>query len=115
MKTNYQIGIDAEDVAKNHLMKLGYEIIGMRMKTKVGEIDIIAKKDNGYIFCEVKTRKNQYDAFFTISSKQQQRIINAAEIFIAERNLEYYDIRFDVIIIHSAKVISHIENAFAEN
>jgi putative endonuclease len=115
MKTSYQIGIDAENVAQNHLLDCGYEIIAIREKTKLGEVDLIARKDNIYIFCEVKARKNTYEAMFSISLRQQKRIINSASIFIAEHQLESCDIRFDVIIIDKNKVFEHIENAFIEN
>ncbi|MDD5164906.1 MAG: YraN family protein, partial [Patescibacteria group bacterium] len=60
MKTQKQLlGNLGEDLAVEFLEKQGYKIIERNLKTgRVGEIDIIARKDGELIFIEVKTKSN---------------------------------------------------------
>jgi putative endonuclease len=114
-KTNYQIGIDAENTAALYLQKMNYKILQRRWKSKSGEIDLISIKDNQLIFIEVKARKNHlYDQ--VIFSKQQKRNSNAALDFLSRSNISInhpnLEIRYDCIIINNNKVISYIENAW---
>ena len=43
-------GEQAESLATDYLMKQGYHILERNFRTKLGEIDIIAKDDEGFIF-----------------------------------------------------------------
>ena len=51
-----ELGKEGEDFAADYLQKQGYEIIDRNFECKQGEIDIIAKDKNEYVFIEVKTR-----------------------------------------------------------
>ena len=53
-----ELGKEGEDFAADYLQKQGYEIIDRNFECKQGEIDIIAKDKNEYVFIEVKTRQN---------------------------------------------------------
>lgn len=56
METRKQIvGQLGEKIAKNYLIKKGYQIIDQNYRQTWGEIDIIAKKDKTWFFVEVKT------------------------------------------------------------
>ena len=58
-----------------------------------------AKKNNELIFLEVKTRTSSLLAEENlISISQQKRIINAADHFIKQNELDY-NIRFDMIFV----------------
>ena len=50
------VGVKGEDLAAAILEEKGYDILTRNYVTKAGEIDIIAKRDDTVIFCEVKTR-----------------------------------------------------------
>lgn len=60
MITNKQAGYDAEELACEYLLDLGFEIIDRNWQNRWAEIDIIAKKSNRLYFVEVKFRKNLY-------------------------------------------------------
>lgn len=50
------IGKWGEEQAENFLFRQGFDIIEKNYNSTVGEIDIVAKKDNDFYFVEVKTR-----------------------------------------------------------
>jgi len=66
---HYTRGIWAEYYAAFVLIFKGYRILGLRYKTKVGEIDLVARKGNVTIFTEVKFRDNEADALEAVTHK----------------------------------------------
>lgn len=118
-KTSKQkIGSIGENIASNYLLKKGYKIIDRNYRFKRGEIDIIAKIENRYIFVEVKTRsrKDFGNPEDFVDKRKQKEIIKAAEAFLEE---QFHDgeIRFDIISVEIQEngkppTIYHIEDAF---
>ncbi|MAP24198.1 MAG: YraN family protein [Rickettsiales bacterium] len=102
-------GYIAEVVAGVYLSSLGYKIVSHRVKTPFGEIDLIARKKNIYLFVEVKYRKTHYDSAFSLSYRQTQRIINAANFYQTQISCPT-QIRFDVILINRYYLIKHMKN-----
>jgi putative endonuclease len=74
-KKAYNRGHKAEWLAAVLLMLKGYTIVAGRYKTKVSEIDLIAKRKNVTIFCEVKVRNTKETALKSFSAKQKARIV----------------------------------------
>jgi putative endonuclease len=112
LKSNHASGIAAEELACVFLRKNGFEIVGERYKTKHGEIDIIAQKDNLLIFVEVKKRGN-FGSDDPITATQKKRIINAAMQYLSDNpEKNELDMRFDSILIDSAQTLAHIEDAW---
>lgn len=115
--THYNRGIWAEYYASAFLLIKGYRILYVRYKTKVGEVDIIAKKGKVLVFIEVKYRVNLETALSAVLPTAQKRIRRAAEHFLISKkakeslNLDT-QIRFDVIGITKNNKIRHIHNAF---
>ncbi|MDR1910614.1 MAG: YraN family protein [Holosporales bacterium] len=110
--TAYQRGLVAEDRAARFLETQGYRILHKRLKTSVGEIDLVAEKAEDIVFVEVKFRQRMIDALETLSVRQRQRILTAAELFLAETPLlAHRPLRFDVIALTPAQ-LQHVENAF---
>lgn len=107
------IGKKFEDKAVNFLENLGYRILDRNFRTRRGEIDIIALDGKTLVFVEVRFRK---DSSFgtpqeTVNKAKIKKIISAANRYISMKNLDFQDIRFDVIAI-DLKGINHIKNAF---
>lgn len=116
-KEHIYLGKSGEDTAVGLLKKNGYKIIVRNYKSKLGEIDIIAKDKDTYCFIEVKTRHS--DRFgmpseAVLKSKQRQ-ISKAALMFLKQNNLLDKKARFDVVSIIYSKDrprLDLIKNAF---
>jgi len=78
-----QFGLSAESGATACLLIKGYRILARRYKTPVGEIDIIARRRGTLVFVEVKARKSLDDAAAALTARQQARIIDAAQYWLA--------------------------------
>ena len=115
MLSNYLKGINAEDKVVRILLNHGYEILGRRVKTKYGEIDILAFKNNTVVAIEVKQRKTLDIARECLNVRQMHRIAKALQLVIYERNslntLENY--RIDVVILDRNGNYEYIMNAFS--
>lgn len=105
-----------EELAAQYLKKKGYKIESRNYRTPFGEIDIIAKKGNMYVFVEVKSgtgRKIRPSE--RVDEKKYQRICKVAEYYINKelKKKRYincaYKTRIDVIEIIDGK-ITHYEN-----
>ncbi|XSG83166.1 MAG: YraN family protein [Methyloligella sp. ZOD6] len=110
----YRRGVFAETLVALWLRLKGHRIVGRRYKTPVGEIDLIALKGRQLSFIEVKRRKTQEDAAWTLPTRQRRRIIRAAQYWLAGNpRFHGYDIRFDVVLTAPLAFPTHIENAFS--
>jgi putative endonuclease len=45
-----------EQIAADHLVEAGYEILDRNFRTRRGELDLVAADAGAIVFCEVKTR-----------------------------------------------------------
>lgn len=89
-----------------------YKILHHRIKSRVGEIDIIASRGKQIVFIEVKARKiGIYESI--VSNVQQKRIKRAAELFLSKNPVFYnYDIRFDLAVLQPYKWPLIIKNVW---
>ena len=75
----------AEMLAAVALMAKGYRIVGRNVKTRAGEIDIIAVRGKRLAFVEVKRRLTREDVEAAIGWRQAARIRVAADYWLAQR------------------------------
>lgn len=112
-KHNQQVGKWGEDTAQHWLSEHGYEILGRNIRTPYGEIDIVAKQNDITIFVEVKTLTSSKNFFpeQQITNRKREHMINCAEHYASENNINYW--RIDVIAIEGMQnpQITHFENA----
>ncbi len=112
----YDKGLYAEKVANAWLRLKGYKILETRYKTKYGEIDLIAQKDNMIAFVEVKARPDVAQGLESVTPKAQGRITNSASYYISQKNLTQNEFRFDVLVVLPSKFgvpqIHHLDNAW---
>ncbi|MBU1163049.1 MAG: YraN family protein [Proteobacteria bacterium] len=106
-----------ESIAANHLKKNGYKILEQNYRTKLGEIDIIAKDKNTIVFVEVKARSsNRFgNPKWAVTPMKQRKISMVALLYIKSTKQSNVKARFDVVAISSAKdkpSIEIIKNAF---
>lgn len=105
----------AEWMAMLYLMTKGYRILGHRLRTPYGEVDLAAWKAGVLVIVEVKAR-NTYDAgAYAVTPMAQQRIARAASALAGRWRLTAAPIRYDLIVIGSGMLPRHERGAwFAE-
>ncbi len=112
---NRAVGSKGEDRAVRYLKLRLYKILERNYSARTGEVDIIAKKGETYVFIEVKYRKDITKGLprEAVTSYKQDRIRRTAQHYLATNGINEYntDIRFDVIEI-LGKEITHIKAAF---
>lgn len=97
---NFEKGIQAEKKAIEILKKRGFEIIGHRIKSSFGEIDILAKFDQSFYIVEVKYRKNLDIASYAINKQQLNRSLKTFFTYMEKVSLNYEQIYFLGFIIN---------------
>ena len=107
------IGSLKEDLAISYLEQNDFEILERNFKCKIGEIDIIAKKDNIIRFIEVKYRKGNLagGAYYSISQKKLEKISMIAEFYIMIHNLTDAMFSIDALLIEESSY-TYLENVF---
>ena len=93
----------------------GYRILARRHRSRVGEIDIIARRGRTLAFIEVKARQSLGDALESVSARQRARIRNAAELYLATRpHLTDLEPRFDIMLIAGWRWPRHLMDAWRD-
>lgn len=117
---NKQVGSKGERLAVQYLQSHGYRILETNYRCPLGEIDIIAAKQELVAFVEVKTRRsNRFGRpAAAVTGLKQQRIVHTAQWYIKanSQGISSPHYRFDVLEIFSSPAgqatINHIQNAF---
>ncbi|MGJ4890217.1 YraN family protein [Bradyrhizobium sp. HKCCYLRH3099] len=109
----FRTGLSAEARAAALLIAKGYRILAKRFRTPHGEIDIIARKRGLVAFVEVKARASLDDAAYAVTPRQQQRIIAAAQAWLAAHpDHAELELRFDAILVAPRSLPRHLIAAF---
>ena len=118
-----EFGNIGEEIAAEFLRKKGYQLIERNFRAgRLGEIDIIAFKDEYICFIEVKCRSGTRFGrpSESIDRRKQKNIIKLASVYMSRRGIGENNVRFDVVEVmisenNNAAVaaeINHITNAF---
>ncbi|MBV9331425.1 MAG: YraN family protein [Alphaproteobacteria bacterium] len=107
-------GRRSELLAALYLKLKFYRILERRLRTRLGEIDLVARSPSGIIcFIEVKARAMQDLALEAVLPRQQARIARAAQSFLASRPwLASAPVRFDILTISRRRWPRHIRGAW---
>ena len=109
----FRTGLSAESRAAAYLIAKGYRILAKRFRTPYGEIDLVARKRNLIAFVEVKARASLDDAAWAVTPRQQQRIINTAQAWLAAHpEHAEFEMRFDAMLIAPRSLPRHLLAAF---
>lgn len=115
----HALGHSAEKIGAAYLQGKGYEILGVRVRTLAGEIDIVARSGDTLAIVEVKARASTDDALYAVTPAKQARLYAAAEALLAEPGkiaglAERLppNIRFDVMAVPRNGAPLHLEDAW---
>ena len=102
-----------EIVAAIWLMLKGYRILGFRLRTPQGEIDLLAQKGGILAVVEVKSRATLEEALECVTYAQRDRLRRAARAVASRRaSLRGLSVRLDLIAIAAGRRPRHIANAW---
>ncbi|MCB5201513.1 YraN family protein [Neorhizobium sp. T786] len=103
----------AEYAAALLLLLKGYRIVALRYRTKVGEIDLIARKGDLVVFVEVKARVGEREAVDAVSVTAQRRIRSASDVWLSRRaDAARLSQRYDVVAVLPKRLPRHFPDAF---
>ncbi len=103
-----------EQKARLFLEKNGLAFVAANQNFKCGELDLVMKQGTTFIFVEVRQRKSKQfgGAIESITYSKQQKWLNAANLWLSQRNLclDNADCRFDVIAFEGNDTPIWIQN-----
>ncbi|MBB6486397.1 YraN family protein [Rhizobium lusitanum] len=103
----------AEYLAAAFLMLKGYRILAIRHRTKLGEIDIVARKGDLAVFVEVKSRRGAQEAIDAVSFSSQRRIRAASDLWLARQpDFARLSQRYDIVAMLPGRWPQHFPDAF---
>jgi putative endonuclease len=97
-------------------MAKGYRILGFRLQTPQGEIDLLVRKGRVLAVVEVKLRTSTHAALEAVGARQRQRLRRAGESYAAQRpELKNASIRLDLLALAPGRLPCHIPDAWFGN
>ena len=80
--TRRSTGLKGEEAAARFLTRSGYEILDKNVRTRAGEIDLVAREGKTLVFVEVKTRKDVVEGDppqAAVNTRKQNRLGKLAQ------------------------------------
>lgn len=109
----YRRGHRGEFLASLALMAKGYRIVARRYRTKLGEIDLIARRGDLVLIVEVKARPTIVEAMEAVARSSERRIEGAADLWLARQpDHGRLSLRFDLVAVLPWRWPVHVENVF---
>ncbi len=106
-------GRRSETIAAWYLRLKGYRILARRVRTPVGEIDLVARRGAVTVFVEVKARRGSTPLAVALEQVNTDRLARAAALYVARHpGLAGSELRFDVILLAPFSWPRHVKNVF---
>lgn len=114
------LGAEGERRAADALLAAGYEIVARNARADRGELDLICRDGDAWVFVEVRTRRG--DRYGTglesVTPAKQSRLLRAARAWMMREGIEDVDWRFDVVAVMFPRVgkptVELVRNAFGD-
>ena len=105
-------GRRAEAIAAFWLQLKGWDVLARRVRTPVGEVDLVARRGRTVAFVEVKARATAAEAGFALDDYRLRRVAAAAEALAHRFALPGDDTRIDAIFIVPWRLPRHLTNVW---
>ncbi len=105
-------GRRAESLAAFWLQLKGWDILARRVRTPLGEVDIVARRGRTVAFIEVKARATARAAEFALDEYRLRRVAAAAEALAPRFSVGGDVIRIDAMFIVPWRLPRHLTNVW---
>ena len=102
-------GRRAERIAALWLRLKGYRILGERVRTPAGEVDIVARRGRMLAFVEVKARGDEVEASAALEPARLRRVARAANLLLGRYMADCRGARNDALVVSRGRLPRHIE------
>lgn len=115
-----ELGQTGEDLAAAFLQKAGYRIIDRNVRSRYGEIDLVALDKGCVVFVEVRTRRSmQFGPEESVTRRKQERLARLGAWYLKAHRMSTAEWRGDVVAIEMDQAgqvvrLNHIINAVEE-
>ena len=105
---SHRAGHRSEWLAAAWLMAKGYQVLGFRLKTRAGEIDILARRGKVLAVVEVKRRATLEAALSALGPDQYDRLLSAGRSVLRQRpGLAGHSLRIDMVALAPGRFPRH--------
>ena len=96
-----QTGQLGERIAAEHLRRQGYSIVATNVRTREGELDIIAKDGETLVFVEVRARRGTGlgTPEESVDQRKREKLTMLAEAYLQSLAEQPADCRIDVVAV----------------
>jgi putative endonuclease len=109
-------GRRAEWLAALWLMAKGYRVLGLRLKTPFGEIDLLVQRGPVLAVVEVKRRRTLEEALEAVGAVQRERLARAgANLAARQGGAKGLAVRLDLIALAPWRRPRHIPAAWGQD
>jgi putative endonuclease len=105
-------GRRAEALAALWLQLKGWSILARRVRTPVGEVDLVARRGRTVAFVEVKARATADEAGWSLDEYRLRRVAAAASALVARYARAGDAMRIDAVFVVPGRLPKHIPNVW---
>lgn len=115
-----RLGLQGEEFAAEHLISLGYRIVGRNWRCPRGELDLIAEDEEAIVFVEVRSRRDTGtfgSPEESVDARKQKKVRDIAQYYLYLGRALERRVRFDVITVLFTSEgeftkLNHVKHAF---
>jgi len=95
------LGRAAEDAAAACLKRAGLSVVGRNVRFRAGELDLVCRDGNRWVFVEVKARRVGWGdtPAAAVGWRKRRRIVRLAQLYLRAHGLGEPPCRFDVVAV----------------
>ncbi|HJR97772.1 MAG TPA: YraN family protein [Actinomycetota bacterium] len=92
------LGARGEQAALDLYLRRGFTLVARNWRCSLGEIDLVLRRRDVTVFCEVKTRRGSRHGggFEAVDARKRRKLRALAEVFVLTHATGHAAVRFDV-------------------
>lgn len=110
-RRSQRVGRAGEDAAAAYLEKRGWAVVARNWRSREGEIDIVAREGETWVFVEVRTRTTEEAAFESLVGRKAARMARTALAYLDAHGLAEAAWRVDAIAVVRTRGTLALEHA----